>query len=356
MISKPLLIGAICLGLFATAGLGYFVATRISTSTTAETATVTTGTVTQPNTSTTTTKPVTETTTTTASDQPRFLGQTPAQAIAQNPSGPWSRDLMIATGTDGITFNTPTTLIEASGVPSAVQDADGKIWVAFQWFPEDDADGFDKIALITSSDNGTTWTEPQVMQISGMNSTYVRPYDPTITLTADGTFRMYFTTGTTFMLDTSFITSATSTDGINYTWEPGARMDVTNQKNYDAAAILFGSTWHLMTPNADSPLGLAYHATSTDGKTFTEPTVLGDETSTQNWTGNLLVTDGTMWFYGSGQKGVWRSSSTDGITWSDAIYTNVKLGDPAVVQLENGSYMLIGVSAPPANSMGQPAQ
>lgn len=243
-------------------------------------------------------------------------------------------------------------MVEQAGVPSMTRGSDGTLYLVFQWFPEDDDAAFDKIAVKTSLDNGVTWTDPESIVIDGMPSTYVRPYDPTIVAGADGLLHLFFTTGTTKMQAISFISSATGTDGVHYTWQDGARMDVTDEPNYDSAAAEFGDKWYLLTPRKPEVLGVtseAFSASADDGVTFSELVVIEGAEGTMNWTGNMLVDDDMLWFYGSGVKGasLWRASSTDGVTWSEPQdLVSSEGGDPAIVQTADGDYLLVTVFLP----------
>ena len=279
---------------------------------------------------------------------------TPAQQRAQNPKGPWLNDLVIARSTDGVSFGDSFTIVEEAGVPSMTRGTDGTLYLAFQWFPSDDDASFDKVAVKTSSDNGATWTDPTVVTIDGFPEAYVYPFDPTIVQGADGLIHLFFTTrATKAPSDEPFISSATSTDGIHYTWQDGARMDVTDEPNIDSAAAYMGTTWHLMTPRSPDVAGVrnqAFHAASADGVSFSDPVMVTGSADTMNWTGNLLAQDSTLWFYGSGANGakLWRSSSTDGAAWSapESLTVEKQGGDPAIVQTATGDYLLVVVALP----------
>lgn len=280
---------------------------------------------------------------------------TPAEQRAQIAKGPWLNDLAIARSTDGVTFGDSSTLVEEAGVPSMTRGTDGTLYLAFQWFPSEDDAAFDRVAVKTSSDNGVTWTDPTLVVIEGLPSTYMRPFDPTIVQGDDGLIHLFFTTRD---LDAQgaepFISSATSTDGITYTWQHGARMDVIDEPNIDSAAAYMGGQWHLMTPRspdaADGARNQAFYATSADGIVFSHATAVTGSVDTMNWTGNLLAQDSTLWFYGtgSGSAKLWRASSTDGSTWSapESLTVEQQGGDPAIVQTAAGDYLLVVVALP----------
>ena len=257
------------------------------------------------------------------------------EATATN--GPWKRDLRVATSADGTTFERDAVFVERAGVPSVIADANGRLVAAFQWFPEID-ESWDKVAVSFSDDDGTTWSDPKTITVTGMPSGYQRPFDPTLALTADGKIRMYFTSspdrqGPNNRME---IFSAISDDGLAYAFETGTRLAVENGRVYDSAALLLNGTWQLVAPATN--VG-AYHATSADGLTFTRQ---DDIASTPwNWTGNLLAVDGMIRFYGSGPGKAWWTESADGNSWSTPTPTNTQAGDPAVAKTANGTYVMI---------------
>lgn len=281
----------------------------------------------------------------------QFTEPDPAEIEANNPNGPWSLDLKYALSTDGETFGEAETFVERAGVPSVIEDEDGRLIAAFQWFPQDN-DAWDRVAVSISEDQGETWSDPEAIVVDGLPSNYQRPFDPTLTLTPDGRIRLFFTSGEGMPgpEGTIEIYSAISEDGITYTFEEEPRLAVEGERVYDSAAIWFQETWHLSVPVHATG---AYHTTSTDGLTFEEPEVVAS--TPWNWTGNyVLWGEDQFRFYGSGPGIIWWSESSDGSTWSTPKPTNTQGGDPAVVQLEDESYLMIFVSFP--TKPPQPAQ
>src|SRR3954464_11810148 len=81
-----------------------------------------------------------------------------AQPGPQKPRfGPWDRDLVIATSADGLAFADAKPFVERGGVPHVARDAKGRLIAAFQWFPIDRPEAFDRVALRISEDDGKTW-------------------------------------------------------------------------------------------------------------------------------------------------------------------------------------------------------
>ncbi len=283
-----------------------------------------------------------------------------AQMMPQTGAVPWNSNLMIRSGTDGNSFGAETKFADSSGVPSLLKDAQGRILAAFQWFPAPlRSQYWDKVAVKISDDNGKTWSQPQPIVVNGLPSTYQRPFDPTLALTEDGRIRIYFSSspGPTMMLDSTVATySAISTDGVNYTFEPGIRFSAVGSGKpvIDPAVLRIGKKWYYTAPKG-APQDGAYHATSDDGLAWTRRGDIPSDSANQ-WTGNLVEYGTGIRFYGAGRLGVWWSYSADGASWTKPIAAGIsggtampafiRGGDPAVLKLADNNYLLMYVSAP----------
>lgn len=269
-------------------------------------------------------------------------------ALVSAQTGPWQNALLMRTSADGTNFSTPVVLQDSSGVPSVIQLQNGDLLCAFQWFPSPvNGPAWDSVAVKRSSDNGTTWTCPQQVNFINLPANFKRPFDPTLVQLATGEIRMYFSSGVNsgMGLDGSVDTySALSTDGINFTFEANARFDLSTLPVIDPAATYFNSEWHYTAP-VGAPADGAYHATSADGLTFTQGATITSDAAHQ-WTGNLLADGTELKFYGSGPSGIWWNSSTDGNTWNGYTSCSITGGDPSVVKLAGGTYVMIYVSTP----------
>jgi hypothetical protein len=272
----------------------------------------------------------------------------PCQYVFSQGNPPWQNALILSKSDDGIQFNTPVVFQDSSGVPSVIQWKPDTLVAVFQWFRQPNpSPTWDRVAVKFSYDNGNNWTQPVPIVVNGLPVGYQRPFDPTLVLTADQKLRIYFSSSNGVPaggLDSTVNTySAISTDGINYIFEPGPRFDQATIRVIDPAVSFFNGNWHLTAP-IGAPQDGAFHAVSTDGISFTSlPNIPSD--NTHNWTGNLLVDNGQLRFYGSGAR-IWYNQSADGNIWSGYTSTNVIGGDPAVVKLSNGKYLMICVGPP----------
>ncbi len=234
---------------------------------------------------------------------------------------------------------------DSSGVPSAVRWNGDTMVCVFQWFREPrTAPTWDRVAVKFSYDGGRTWTQPTPIVIKDFPSTYQRPFDPTVVVD-DSKLRLYFSSsdgmpigGLTSIVNTY---SATSSDGVTFTFEPGARYDVADRPVIDPAVIRFRGLWHYCAPRG-APQEGAHHAVSTDGMLFT-PAPPYPSDAQHNWTGNyMLVDDSTMRFYGSGPR-LWYAESTNGAQWSPYFDIGVNGGDPTVVRVSPDQWFIIYV-------------
>ncbi len=320
-----------------------------------------------------------------------FDGQ-PAPQNFNNADGPWNRDV-IAYRVSPNGEVTKAATFERAGVPTIARLKDGRLIVAHQHFPENDRENFDKVAVHFSSNDGKTWTAPQVIQVAGLPEGMRFPFDPTLVPLPDGRVRLYFTgnMGRTFQRSTPAIHSAISQDGVNYTYETGVRFAVDGRAVIDCAVVLHQGVFHLFAPDngtgqnpgqrrgnepaADRPReGVGYHATSKDGLNFTRVDDVQIE-GRRSWLGNAQSDGKLITFYGTGEgmstaaggrpRGAfWMATSADGKSWKQIANPAIGGGDPGAVKTQDGGLLVVitgesvrrgsprGASTPPARDIG----
>jgi hypothetical protein len=269
---------------------------------------------------------------------PRSPGGTgEPRAGAPGDRGPWNNDLLVAESDDGLHFGPGRPFVERAGVPTLVRDARGRLLAAFQWFPFDDRDAFDRVAVSTSGDDGAIWSAPRAAGFPGLPGDWSRPFDPTLALLEGGRVRMYFSALSRGERN-PFTASAVSEDGVRFVFEPGVRFTVPGKPVIDCAVARLGKTWHYFAPVQDGR-GKAYHAVSEDGLEFRrlDDLVLGGDLQ---WLGCAVAIEAGLRFYGSGMGG-WSALSPDGSEW--AMNSGVRTGgvDPGVASLGNGRVLMI---------------
>jgi hypothetical protein len=280
--------------------------------------------------------------------------------------GPWDNDVLVYRAA---TARQPERLaaFPRAGVPTAARLPDGRIIAAHQHFPEDDDEDFDKVAVRFSSDEGRTWTRPEVIRVTGLPEGARFPFDPTLVPLPDGRVRLYFTFMRGRRLDRNpqVIASALSSNGVDFAVEPGVRFAIEGRPVIDCAVVLHGGMFHLFAPdngpiagaeaepavaptppqpvgrsNAPAAPAVGYHATSPDGLTFTRQDDVYME-GDRRWLGNALSDDGVIRFFGTGPGGVWTATSEDGATWLPEVTWPVPGADPGAVRLRDGSWLIV---------------
>ncbi len=253
--------------------------------------------------------------------------------------------LYTARSDDGVTFADEREFIKGAGVPSVTQGEDGTLFAVFNWFPSyaENPDCYNKIAMMTSNDAGVTWDGPFGLFIEEFPDDYQLPYDPTIARDAEGKFRMFFTTHKLGMDEPFIYGSAVSEDGLHFTYD-GIVFESKGNHVVDGSEIYFNGKWIMIAPLAKQN-GEALQATSIDGRLF-EVVNSNRPKRSMYWVGNMVALADEVRFYGScGEetdlRGLCYSATTDGNVWDDPVLTNGYAGDPGVVYLDDGQFVII---------------
>ncbi len=272
----------------------------------------------------------------------------PLSAQVPDRPGPWDFDLALFESRDGLTFERRRLFVERGGVPTLLADHTGQLLAAFQWFPADRPQDFDRVAVVFSQDDGRTWTPPEPIVVEGLPDNFRRPFDPTLVELPDGRYRLYFTShegkgrrGPAFGPGGyPGIYSAISFDAVHYRFESGARFRLEGEMVIDCAVALLGDSWHLFAP-VQKREGAAYHAVSKDGLKFQR---LPNLTLPAHgaWLGCAVPTRHGLRFYGSGRGEGWAAFSPDGDHWEIEPAARWPGGaDPGVSRTRSGSYLMV---------------
>ncbi len=254
--------------------------------------------------------------------------------------------LYVATSEDGVTFGDPELFLEGGGVPSVTAGSDGTLVAVFNWFTDYDENPecYNKVAIKTSKDNGKTWEGPYGLYVEDFPEDYQLPFDPTITTTEDGQYRLFFTTHVLGMEEPFVYGSAISEDGLHYTYE-GVAFNSDEHDVVDGSEVRTDAGWFMIAPMAKQN-GAALQAYSDDGAHFEE--MENDRDQSIYWVGNMVNVEGEIRFYGScgqkvsnGQGKLCYSSTTDGSHWEEAIKVNLPNGDPGITYTSEGVFVAI---------------
>lgn len=264
----------------------------------------------------------------------------PPRPIGQH-YGPWNRDLEAYVSVDGRRFEYQGIFVERGGVPNLLQATDGRLIAVFQWFPLERPEAFDRIAVRSSENGGQSWSDPEPITINGAPKDIHRAFDPTVVPFEDGRFRLYFASERVSHgggRGQRAIFSATSSDGVQFEFEPDQRFGFDDAEAYDPAVVYFQGRWHLFCPGP--VVSSAYHAVSADGLEFA---TLDDITlpGSHTWIGNAIQAGSEIRFYGSGPNGIWLATSSNGTEWKLAGTIDLVGGDPAVVRRQDGTYLAV---------------
>lgn len=263
--------------------------------------------------------------------------------------GPWNRDLYILESTNGLTFGNVRRFVERAGVPTVVRDEQDRLIAAFQWFPFDDLNCFDQVAVSFSHDNGRAWSRPRKVFVDGLPEGFMRPFDPTLVVLDDDRFRLYFSShDRDNHIPATY--SAISNDGVHYKFEPGIRFAIRGEVVIDCAVGKLGDTWHYFAP-VQGDRGIGYHAISQDGLQYARAQDV-EISGAGNWLGCVLPTNKGIRFYGTG-RGIWSARSNNGVTWELEHGSRAPGADPAVATTSNGKLIMI-VTGPPRPDAGPP--
>lgn len=262
--------------------------------------------------------------------------------------------------TDGTTFNNQIVFLDSADVPSIAHHPSDTLIATYQYFQGGSGSStFDKIGVRFSSDEGTNWSTHQNISISGLPGGSQRPFDPTITISADLHYRLYFSyCPNSSMLDSTCDTySAISYDGISYALESGIRMGAQSTPVIDPTVAYFGQLYHYSSP-IGAPQEGARHAIAIDGLNFTITDTLGTGEGNIRWVGSFLNDGAELRFYGystapGNSATLWWNSTSDGVNWTGYNTTNVEGKDPGIVKLPNGNYLLLAPQFAPSTSINE---
>lgn len=286
--------------------------------------------------------------------------QDPGKKPGRTGPGPWDQDVIVYRyPKDGEREKAAT--FERAGVPTVARMKDGRLIAAHQHFPENDDANFDKVAVRFSKDEGKTWGAPEVIRVDGLPEGMRFPFDPTLVPLPDGRIRLYFTGN--FVRGSKpgvpAIYSAVSKDGVAYEFEPGMRFGVEGRWVIDCAVVLHAGTFHLFAPDngtgvkpgteqkeEDRPReGVGYHAVSEDGLAFRRADDVTIE-GRRRWLGNAQSDGKEIWFYGTGDGGVWIATSADGATWRLVPTSGIPGADPGAIATKDGGLVIVVTGEP----------
>lgn len=203
-------------------------------------------------------------------------------------------------------------------MPDVLRTTQGIYWAYWVDFANFTGLHTEKIGVARSTE-GRTWERLGTVQFQDLGR--IVPVDPDVIELPDGRLRMYFYDITQDRGEHP-IYSAVSTDGLNYTLEPGVRFKL--QGIFDPDVIRLKDGRYRMYLNNE---GRIISATSDDeGWSFAlDPGVRVERGGVP---GSVVLPDGSVRLYGCG---ITSYRSADGLQFAFEAQTNIRSGPPAIV-------------------------
>jgi len=248
--------------------------------------------------------------------------------------GPYKDKISYATSTDLLNWvDSENILAEHASVPGAIY----KNNVIYVYFVDVSVDGIaERIGLITSDDNGKTWSDRVFIEVDGINDEV--PVDPAPFLLDDGRIRLYYYDINEARLNPNpnienKIYSAISSDGINFVQENICFSEIGV---FDPDVILVNDVYRMYVGDIEGNNVIS--ATSSDGLNFTKEGTALDGGAVPD----VFFKENTYYLY---TAGIDISTSQDGATFTKTSYrfeSNINLltADPSVIELDDGTYMM----------------
>lgn len=274
------------------------------------------------------------------------------EAAITNPisdgNGPYFHQVFTAISSDGLNF-TPTNELVAdkASVPDIAKLTSGQL---VMYAVDGAARSKSGLLMAVSDDNGASWKTGSVQ----LTSKQVGAADPEILLTSDGKLRLFYiifpggmgAAGKPDPSEKNQVYSATSSDGINFSEEPGIRFEYPAITDPDVIKI--GKKWFMYVAQGTNQV----YATSTDGNSYTYGGVIRTNGSVSK---TVPIEGGKFRQFYCGM-GIVSATSADGIEWSNDPGTRVGiipgkiLCDPSPVQLSGNNWLMLYKTSPAQNA------
>jgi hypothetical protein len=259
---------------------------------------------------------------------PAWLQKLPDIDLQPTAEAPWKQDLFMGMG-DINNLSGKSFLIHGTATPSAIVRNDSVV-VYFNYYPSQSRQSFGKIFWIKSSDQGKKWSTPAPIVINGLPSLSSNPISPQVVVLPSGKVKLYFLAKATGTSHNSLY-AALSNDGVNFTYDPTTSFVVENESLSAFTVAILGERMHMVAfTEQGAAKQTAYNAISYDTKVFTRLADLIIEDSFYGQS-HLVAQGGELYLIGSSNRGLWKSSSRDGNTWSDPNYYDLPAQNPSAV-------------------------
>lgn len=257
----------------------------------------------------------------------------PKTAVA--PDALAAHNVVRAVSDDGVNWQADEEpVIRKGSVPAAILKDDGTYIV---YYVSGVFDSFD----CSSSTDGVNFS-PANCTIYGFTERHA--WDPYVVRLADGSYRLYFVSP---QVGWTKIMSARSEDGINWLQEEGERFVKSGVFLVDPAVAKIGSTWYMyMLSDLENGPAIIV-ATSEDGITFKEKTVLRPG---GHITEVAQLESGKYEGFTCGGGSMITIFSTDGLVWGERAKPFAVAHpygcDPSIVRTKDGKWIMYYKNTP----------
>ena len=235
----------------------------------------------------------------------RPAGTPLAQPSTDNPV--FADETWITSSVDGVVWQKPIQLDSAASVPEILALPDGSLLAIWCSFKDKPARFQEKLATARLPKGATEWILEGPKIIPGAMESNITFVDPDLVLLPDGRIRLYAFNIQTDTVTHTIVSAISSDNGQTFTIEDGIRFET--RQMWDPNVVILPDGTYRMYYNGQDAIR---SASSSDGLTFTADP--GDRWVKGAIPGALVEGD-TIWLYGC-EKGISRKSSSDGLTFS----------------------------------------
>ncbi len=264
--------------------------------------------------------------------------------------------LRLARSKNGLTFtDAGAVFARRASAPDLVPISGGGLLAVFDYAAGADDDGSEVMALSASNDQGRSWSPGRPLEIRDSTGKPVHGRHGDLVRMSDGRLRLFFSvspqrSGTTRngkANGATVVRSALTHDGLQYRLDPRAGTRLGGRGDLHPTVGRVGSSVHLYLDGADrrksggdSRPNHVQHAVSDSGHRFDRQTPI--RIPDADFIGSLVPRREGVRAYVSGRDGVRSLVSDDGENWRPEPGLRIADGwDPAVVRLEDGSFLML---------------
>lgn len=296
--------------------------------------------------------------------QPQVRADAPELPLASR-SAP-ETVVRLARSDDGLTFNdTGEVFLQHATAPDLMALPDGRLLAVFDYAGKSDAREPTVMAVSRSTDGGRSWSPARAIRFKGRSARRIRGYHGDLMRMPGGRLRLYFLAEAgyrsakygTKSRGPAMIRSAVTNDGLNYHLDSRTRIRPGQAEGSHVMTAWIGKTVHLYaaglddrTAGSDRGRSITRHYVSPDGRRFVK--LRSIQVFDADFVGSIVSTDDGLRAYVSTDRGIGSLASDNGRDWRLEPEPRLSIGwDPAVVRLDNGSYLMLYCAAADEESL-----